>query len=177
MSNTNCSLDPLKHEDANFPVSKLTKTPPLHRLGEVRRQEEISRRTVARRLGIDVATVEIQECGSTDIPLSVLYEWQKALDVPIVELLEEPNDSLSTPLVKRAQSVRLMKTALSIFENAKQKSIRRMAQTLINQLIETMPELRDVNSWHIVGRRRRRNEYGRAAEHSLPDEMFMERGE
>ncbi len=174
MTRVNGHLNSPNRESRNHQASTESNTPPLHRLGKVRRQEGLSRRTVARRLGIDAAAVKLQECESTDVPLSVLHEWQQVLKVPLVELLMEPNGSLSTPLAKRARLVRVMKTALSILEQPEQAPVGRMAQTLIDQLLEMMPELREVGSWHAVGQRRRSDEYGRAAERSLPDEMFMD---
>ena len=125
-------------------------------------------------LGLSMTDVKLQELATTDIPLSVLYKWREVLDVPLVELLQEPGQSLSSPIQKRAQLVRVMKTVKSILEQAKQPPVKRMAQTLVDQLIEVMPELRDVSSWHLVGQRRRRDELGRAAELQLPEEMFYD---
>jgi len=147
---------------------------PLHRLGAVRQQQGVSRRTVARRLNIDLATVRAQESETTDIALSQLYEWQKVLEVPLSELLLEADDSLSAPVQKRAQLVRLMKSALAILENTNQETIRRMAQTLIDQLLEIMPELAGVGPWHAVGQRRRLDELGVAAERRLSDDVFLD---
>jgi transcriptional regulator with XRE-family HTH domain len=147
---------------------------PLHRLAMVRQQQGISRRTVARRLNTDLATVRAQETGMTDITLSQLHEWQKVLEVPLSELLVEADDALSAPVLERAQLVRLMKSALAIKENAKQESIRRMAQTLIDQLLEIMPELSGVGPWHAVGQRRRLDELGVAAERRLSDDVFLD---
>ena len=67
----------------------------------------------------------------------------------------ETEEPLSAPVMKRAQMVRLMKTAQAILERSSQPSIRRMAQTMTEQLIEIMPELADVGPWHAVGKRRR----------------------
>ena len=117
---------------------------PLHRLGEARRQEHISRRSVARHLGITVEDVRRQECNTTDLPLSVLHKWAKALGLPVAELVEEPGDSLSTPLFNRARLVRLMKTAMAILERSGDPPTKRLAQTMVNQLMEIMPELRGV---------------------------------
>ncbi len=149
-------------------------TRPLHRLGIVRRLQGISRRTVARRLSIEVAKVKLQERPTSDLLLSRLYEWQKVLDVPITELLVEAGDDLASPILKRAQLVRMMKTALAILEATGEEPIRRMAQTLANQLIEVMPELQSVSPWHAVGKRRRRDEFGIAAERRLSDEVFLD---
>ncbi|HUT95699.1 MAG TPA: hypothetical protein VMY37_39960 [Thermoguttaceae bacterium] len=145
---------------------------PLHRLALVRRREGVSPRTVARRLRIDVARVKAQEDENADMLLSTLYQWQEALDVPIGELLVESNDPLSAPVLKRAQLVRLMKTATTIFERSHQISIRRMAQTLIEQLLELMPELKSVTPWHAVGQRRTRDELGQAARRGLSLDWF-----
>jgi transcriptional regulator with XRE-family HTH domain len=140
---------------------------PLHRIGAVRLREGISRRTLARRLGVDVTQVKSQEDASADMLLSTLYRWQEALEVPVAELLVESNDPLSGPVLRRAQMIRLMKTARTIIERAQQVSIRRMAQTLIEQLLEVMPELATVNPWHAVGQRRTRAELGQAAHRRL----------
>jgi transcriptional regulator with XRE-family HTH domain len=149
----------------------------LHRLAEVRRQQGVSRRTVARRLNKDVRQVKLQERQDVDLPLSELYRWQQVLDVPVSELLVDSNDPLSPPVMQRAQLVRLMKTAAAILERSQQLGIRRMAENLVAQLVEIMPELAEVHSWHAVGKRRSQDELGRAAErglwtdflHELPD--------
>ena len=147
---------------------------PLHRLGEARRQEDISRRNVARHLGITVEDVRRQECKTTDLPLSVLHKWAKVLGLPVAELVEEPDDSLSTPLFNRAGLVRVMKTAMAILERTGDPQTKRLARTMVDQLMEIMPELRGVIAWHAVGKRRRLDELGIAAERSLSDDVFMD---
>lgn len=137
---------------------------PLHRLALVRRRQGISRRTMARRLSTDIGSVKSQEQEGSDMLLSTLYEWQKALEVPVAELLVESNDPLSAPVLKRAQMLRMMKTAKAILERTHQLSVRRMAQMLIEQLLEIMPELEDVTPWHTVGKRRTQAELGQAAQ-------------
>jgi transcriptional regulator with XRE-family HTH domain len=123
----------------------------LHRIGSVRQLQGISRRCIARRLGVDIATVKEQEDETSDLLLSTLYKWQQLLDVPVAELLVDTSDSLALPVMKRARMIRIMKTALSILEQTSQLPIRRMAQTLVDQLIEIMPELGGVSAWHAVG--------------------------
>jgi transcriptional regulator with XRE-family HTH domain len=172
MASVQHTLPTAKNDTATFVTGPPTDVRPLHYLESVRRRERISQRTVSRRLGIDMATVREQERESADIPLSVLYQWQSVLDVPLIELLVEPDDSLSPPIAKRAHLLRLMKTVLSILERSNEMPVKRMAETMINQLAEIMPELREVNAWHVYGPRSSRNEYGRAAEHTLPDSMF-----
>jgi transcriptional regulator with XRE-family HTH domain len=140
---------------------------PLHRLHEVRRREGISLRTMARRLKTDVSTVKSQEKSTADIPLSVLYEWQNVLKVPIDELLAEAEDQLAAPVLRRAKMVRLMKTALAIRERTKQQEIRRIAQMLAEQLLDMMPELSGVGPWHAVGKRRTQEELGEAVNRRL----------
>jgi transcriptional regulator with XRE-family HTH domain len=147
---------------------------PLHRLGTVRRLQGISRRTLARRLNTDVVAIKLQERPSSDMTLSNLYEWQRVLEVPITELLVEAEDELAMPVLKRAQLVRLMKTALGIQEVAKDESVCRMAQTLVSQLTDIMPELQSVSAWHSVGRRRRQDELGVAVERRLSEDVFLD---
>jgi transcriptional regulator with XRE-family HTH domain len=155
-----------------IPVKLPAPQRPLHRLAEVRRRQGITRRTLARRLNTDVATVKQQEHPTTDMALSVLYAWQEVLDAPISELLVESEEPLSAPVLRRAQMVRLMKTAGAILERAQQTSIRRMAQMLVDQLCEVMPELKGVSPWHAVGRRRTQDELGQAAYRRIPTDVF-----
>jgi transcriptional regulator with XRE-family HTH domain len=147
---------------------------PLHRLGEARRQEEISLGNVARHLGITVEDVRRQECTTTDLPLSVLHKWAKVLGLPVAELVEEPDDSLSTRLLNRAGLVRVTKTAMTILEGARNPQTKRLAQTMVDQLIEIMPELRGVIAWHAVGKPRSLNELGIAAGRRLSAEVFAD---
>lgn len=147
---------------------------PLHRLGAVRRLQGVSRRAIARRMNVDISTVKQQEEATTDLSLSTLYLWQQLLDVPVAELLVDGEESLSPPVLKRARMVRLMKTVLSILERSTQPGIRRMAENLVSQLVELMPELKGVTAWHAVGQRRRLNEYGRAADRRLSPDVFLD---
>lgn len=146
----------------------------LHRIGAVRRQQGLSCRTIARKLNVDVSTIKLQEQPNSDLLLSELYLWQQVLDVPVTELLVETGDHLAAPVLRRAQLVRIMKTAMAIQETTSQEPIRRMSQTLIEQLKELMPELEHITAWHTVGKRRRRDEYGVAAERRLSDNIFLD---
>jgi transcriptional regulator with XRE-family HTH domain len=147
----------------HVPVNGRNGTRLLHQLAAVRRREGLSRRAVARRLGIDVKSVRLQEEQTTDLPLSQLYQWQAALGVPVCELLGDADDSLSPPVLRRAQMLRLMKTAVAIHQRAEDLPIRRMAQMLTEQILEIMPELKDVSPWNAVGQRRTLDDLGQAA--------------
>ena len=46
---------------------------------------------------------------------------------------------------------------------------RRMAENLVEQLLELMPELKEVSPWHSVGQRRSLDEMGRIAENQIGD--------
>ena len=150
---------------------------PLHRLATVRRREGISRRTVARRLKTSISEVKRQERETADLTLSTLYKWQEALEVPVSELLVDSNEPLSSPVWNRAKLLRIMKTAVTILERTRQTSIRRLAQTLVDQLIELMPELEGVSPWPAVGKSRLPSDYGQAVHRRLPDDMFTDSGE
>jgi len=145
---------------------------PLHRLAAVRRQQGVSLRNMARRLGADVSSVLHQEQETSDLPLSVLYLWQKALDVPVADLLVDSDAPLSAPVMTRARMVKVMKTAVALMEKVQTNAQRRLITMLMEQLIELMPELREVSAWHSVGQRRTLDEFGRAVERTLPDELL-----
>jgi hypothetical protein len=86
--------------------------------------------------------------------------------------LVDPGAPLSRPVYERAQLLRLMKTVMAISEQSDSEVIGRLAETMINQLVEIMPELKDVGPWHSVGQRRGLDEYGRAAERCISEEYF-----
>ena len=135
---------------------------PLHRLAEVRQQEGLTRSSVARRLGVSLREVEEQEDPSSDILLSDLRRWQQALDVPMTELLSEPGCELSPPVQLRARLLLVMKTIRSIQQRVRQAPLQRLAETLIEQLVEVMPDLKETAPWPMMGRRRRKHELGQA---------------
>ena len=158
-------------------VTLPTTNQPLHRLETVREREGISRRTVARRLNTSISDVKRQENETADLLLSTLYKWQEALEAPISELLVDCHEPLSSPVKKRAKLLRIMKTAVTILERCRQTSIRRMAQMLVEQLIELMPELEGVGPWPAVGKSRLPSDYGQVMHRRLPDEIFVDSDE
>lgn len=146
----------------------------LHRIAQVRRQQGMSTRSIARKLRLSSAEIRNQEQPSTDLKISQLLEWHRALDVPVVDLLIDGDSPLSDPISRRAHLLRVMKTARSIQEKAVDKSMARLSTMLVEQLIGLMPELRDVSAWHSVGQRRTQDEMGRIAEQTIPDSFFCE---
>lgn len=147
---------------------------PLHRIAEIRRQQGVSIRTAARRINTSVGTAREQERADADLLLSQLYLWQQALDVPVADLLVDLDGPLSPPVLKRAQMLKLMKTALAIQEAAKDESTKLLADMMVGQLLEIMPELRDVNPWPTVGQRRTLAELGRTATETVSDTVFFD---
>lgn len=67
--------------------------------------------------------------------------------------------------------VKVMKTARALLETASSPSTRLMAENLIEQLTEVMPELASVSPWHAVGQRRSFKDVGRIAENSINDDF------
>ena len=154
----------------SVPVSSDKK--PLHRIADVRRRQGISVRSAARRMHTSIDQVRRQEEPGNDMLLSELLRWQQALDVPLADLLVETDGPLSEPIMTRARLLRIMKTVRAIKETATSSSIQRFATMLEQQLVELMPELKDVSAWHSIGQRRSPNEVGRTAERVLPDNFF-----
>jgi transcriptional regulator with XRE-family HTH domain len=141
---------------------------PLHRIAAVRRRQGVALRTVARVLNVEIEEAARQEQEFTDLTLSTLQKWQAVLDVPIAELLVDTEEMLSAPVLERARLVRVMKTAATIMEKADNPRVRRLGETLIQQLVEIMPELEGIGPWHeYIGPRRRRDECGRIAERQV----------
>ena len=144
-------------------TAPLSRKAPLHCLATARCRQGISRRLVARHMGMTIAEVRAQEEGDVDISLDTLRRWSEILQVPLVELLVEPDESLSPPIQQRARLVRVMKTVKAILEQSREESILRLATTMGEQLTEIMPELKDVGPWNAVGSRRPTDDVGQAA--------------
>ncbi len=144
----------------------------LHRIRKVRLQQGVSLRSAARQMGSDIRSLRLQEQESTDLRLSDLHKWQKALDVPLTDLVEETDEPLSRPVMERARLIRLMKTAKAIEERSPTASVTRMAETLVSQLVEIMPELKDVSPWHQFGQRRSLDELGVVVDRRMSDDLL-----
>ena len=161
-------------EEVVPPTSQPSTHQKLHKLGAARRRQGLSVRCVAQRLGRTVAEVRAQEEETADIPISDLYRWQKALEVPIEELLHDPQDTLSPRVLTRARLLRVMKTAMAIRRQARSEAERRLARLLAEQLQEIMPELKEVSGWPAVGHRRTAEEVGRIGENPISEDWLHE---
>ena len=146
--------------------------PILHRIAKVRRQHNVSMRSLARRMKTSDALVRQQEEQTCDLPLSALYKWQAALDVPLVELLVEPGPGLSPNVRCRAAMLKVMKTVRSIEESAGSESMCILVQGLIAQLVKIMPELTYVGAWPAVGNRRTGSEISPIEERAISARLF-----
>ena len=143
-----------------------------HRIEEVRKRQGLSLRSVSRQMGVDVRELREQEKPDSDLRLSQLMRWQAVLGVPMSELLAEPGAQLSEPILRRAQLVRVMKSGRALAEIAQSPNTKRLAETLTIQLTEIMPELENVGAWHSVGQRRSLDEFGRAADRLLSEDIL-----
>jgi hypothetical protein len=101
-----------------------------------------------------------------------LHQWQDVLEVPLADLLIDSNGPLSTPVSQRARMLRVMKTVKALAEAAHEAPVQRLADMLVTQLVEVMPELKEVSAWHSVGQRRTQDEMGRIIERTIPDSFF-----
>ncbi len=158
-------LEPVHEEGAEAIVDRTPQR--YHRLAEVRREQGVSSRSMARRLGIDAQQLRQQESPDFDLRLSELHRWQAALEVPLADLLVEPQDDFACPVHQRAQLLKIMKTAKAILELATQPRVARLAQMLSEQLVALMPELEQVSAWPNYGGRRPADELGKTLEHPV----------
>jgi transcriptional regulator with XRE-family HTH domain len=148
----------------------------MHRIATVRQEQGVSLRSASRQMGRTMSTVRMQEDEANDLRISDLLKWQQVLGVPLQDLLVDPGATLSTPVMERARLLRLMKTAAAIKETADSVGTQRLADMLIQQLVEVMPELKEVSAWHSVGQRRSLDEYGRIVERRISDDVFQKYG-
>ena len=69
--------------------------------------------------------------------------------------------------------LKIMKSARSLVEASHPGPAKRMAENLVEQLLDLMPELKEVSPWHSVGQRRSLDEMGRIAEQPLGDPSYF----
>lgn len=148
---------------------------PLHRIADVRRQQGVSLRSLSRHGVHGARELADEENPFADIALSRLYWWQRMLEVPIADLLVESGEALSAPVLERARLIRVMKTATALGEKAATPGMQRLVETLIEQLLDIMPELKGVGPWHAVGQRRTLDEFGRIVERPVADDFSNDR--
>jgi transcriptional regulator with XRE-family HTH domain len=127
--------------------------PLWHQLRAVRRRENVTVRTMAKRLGVTVPEVKRQEQASLDITLSILTAWARALEIPAAELLGQVRPGLAPDLAMRANLIRAMKTIRAIQERAQDSAIQPLADSLVQEMLEQYPELDDVKPWPRYGTR------------------------
>jgi transcriptional regulator with XRE-family HTH domain len=172
----NCGNGFMASPGTAVPVPHQADDRALHRIAEVRRRQGISVRSAARRLSTSMDQVRRQEDPACDMSLSQLYRWQRALEVPVVDLLVDSDAPLSDTVLSRARLLRVMKTVRTIQDATSNTAVQRLATMMEQQLVELMPELKEVSAWPSVGQRRSANELGRAAERVLPESFFTDSG-
>ena len=134
----------------------------LHQIATIRRNQSLSLLNCAHKLGLTLQEARIQEQPTSDLTISQLLAWQEVLDVPLSEILGQTGDFLENPIRNRALMIKVMKSAKQILQVTRESRIRYMAETLVNQLVELMPELKDIGAWPDVGQSHENREPGMA---------------
>ncbi|MDD3588561.1 MAG: hypothetical protein PHQ75_15370 [Thermoguttaceae bacterium] len=134
----------------------------LNRIGEIRRNQCLSLSYCAKRLGLSTQEARAQEDPAADLTITQVLAWQEVLDVPLSEMIEQEN-VLEDPIRNRAMLLKVMKTAKQIQKTTREARVKNMTTTLVDQLVEIMPELVDVSSWPDIGQSHENRDYGQAA--------------
>ncbi len=148
-------------------ASKLRGVSQLHRIAEVRAQQGLSLRAIARRTGVDLQELKRQELPDCNLTLIDLTRWAKALEVPIENLIVDHDSELSDPVQSRAAMVKVMKTVVALTEVAASPRVVRLTTMLREQMIELMPELAEIGGWPNFGSRRPPDQQGRIGENPI----------
>jgi transcriptional regulator with XRE-family HTH domain len=173
MNTMNMSAVDMVNAGSAIPLSPVKTAPVrLHRIKRVREEQGLTLRSVAARMGSTVQTLAKEEEANTDMLLSRLHWWKRALNVPLADLLVEPDCGFSPLVLERVRMLRIMKTVAAIRERAKDTSLARLAEMLEQQLLEIVPEMKDVSPWNLVGQRRTNDELGIAAERMMSLDEF-----
>jgi len=151
---------------------------PLHQLQAVRDRQGMSVRKIAGNIGSSISIVQAEEEPGSDLLVSQLYRYQIALEVPLIELIEEPNDKSESSVGARASLVQVIKFFHSIRNRdglpRRYVKLLDLFRVQICELIEDGAKLfREISPWPSVGHRRSTGEVGRIAEHSVPDQFLL----
>ena len=148
----------------------------MHRLAEVRRAKGMSRRVLAQRLGITVEELRVKE-ASADVPISTLCRWAAALEVPITDLVVEPDESATMTRLPRLLAARLMKVAAKLRDRSRRRGIQRLAQTFVEQLTEILPDLEQFAQKNHGRLQNPHRQPPPAAPRPLSEQVFLKRRE
>lgn len=144
--------------ERRFP-SKSTR--PLHFIASTLRKQNATLAGCARRLGLTPAEAAAQARPDADLTLSQLYAWRAVLDVPTSELIPFV-DVVPDPIRNRALLLRTMKTARQLQNLSRGTRLEPAVASLVDQLVELMPELAETPAWPTVGQSRAPRESGSA---------------
>lgn len=134
---------------------------PLHFIAATLRKQNATLAGCARRLGISLSEAAAQIRPDADLTLSQLDAWRAVLDVPTSELLPLEN-VVPDPIRNRALLLRTMKTARQLQDLSRGTRLEAAVASLVDQLIELMPELSEVPAWPSVGQSRAPRDVGSA---------------
>ena len=160
------------HEPILQNVSKPVK--PLHRIREIRAQHDVSLRSLARKMHVPMREIRAQEDPSCDLPLTAVYLWQQALNVPAAEILVEPDDRLSAPVNIRARLLRMMKTVITILEEPQPDRTCNLLENLKNDILAVMPEVEHIDRWHGSGGPRDSEDIAAAVLRQVNEELLRD---
>jgi len=121
-------------------------------------------RSVSRNMGVGVRQLRREENEAADLTLSRLVEWQRALNVPLLEVLLDNDEQMTPSVIHRGALLKIMKTAAAIIEQSDCPDVKTLASQIADSLTEVMPELAGVTAWPSVGQRRTSEDMGRIAE-------------
>ena len=147
---------------------------PLHRLKEIRAQQDVTLRALSRKMHVPMREVRAQEDPSCDLPLTALYRWQQALRVPAAEILVEPGDKLSSPVNIRARLLRMMKTIVTILDKPQPERTKNLLENLRNEILAVMPEIENIDRWHGSSNARGGDDIAAAVLRQIDEELLRD---
>jgi transcriptional regulator with XRE-family HTH domain len=171
--NGNAAFDPQSCKEEIVELGSTTPQVILHRLTAVRRAKGMPRRELAQRLGISVQELRAKE-ESADLSIGTLCQWASILDVPITELVVEPDECMAPTRLPPASATRLMKVAAKLRDRTRRRSIQRLAQTFVEQLAEFFPNLEQATQENHRPPQRP-NRQPAAPRHTLPEHVLTQR--
>jgi transcriptional regulator with XRE-family HTH domain len=172
MNNGNEAFVPQSDKDPIVDFGTPSSQVVLHRLGAVCRVKGISRRELAQRLGLTLQELRQQE-QSPDLSVATLFAWAAKLGVPVTSLVvDSEEDSVPPTHLAQAQAARLMKLATRLRDRSRRRSIQRLSQTFVDQLVEIIPALTQLAKKNCRRSRRANPQSAAIVPRPLPEQVF-----
>ncbi|MCR5359895.1 MAG: helix-turn-helix domain-containing protein [Thermoguttaceae bacterium] len=123
----------------------------FHDIRGVLMREGVTLANCAKKMGISLEAAKEEARPTSNLSIRQLRRWKRVLCVPYTEILGLNECVYDGLITRRAELLKAKKSAVSIFEGAREENTRREAGELIKLLDALDPDFKDIKGWNEVG--------------------------